>query len=157
MTWPALPDNSPIIQNIRSFMALLNDSQLRVVYAGAASVADYSCLAKTVRQIDEVLWHESEKELQFRGIQPKFSCDLTLVDVSTQELRLTPTQTDLLPVVALRVLGSCLYAAEIECDDDTEGQPYARLLGAMILTLNERLLRDGFKIEDAYSLKPEDL
>ncbi len=153
-----LSDDSPIVKSIQTFMRLLNDSQLRVVYAGAASVADYSCLAKTVREIDGALWQESEAEMKFRGLKPLFTFDLPLELIADQELPLTKQQLDVLPIVTIRVLGSCLEAAENECDDFKSGQPpLAPLLGAMVSALSDRLLLDGFKIESAYDLKPEDL
>jgi len=54
----------------------LADDQVLILYALGAEVADFSCLGNGIRDYVETLWLEMEKELNRRGVDKKFLCDL---------------------------------------------------------------------------------
>lgn len=56
----------------------LTDNEARVLYALGAEISDFSCLGRGVRKYVESVWLGFEKELEKRGIEREFFCDLEM-------------------------------------------------------------------------------
>lgn len=54
------------------------DDEVRFFYGLGAEIADFSCLGRGVRDHAELPWHAGREELEKRGIEPEFFCDLEL-------------------------------------------------------------------------------
>ena len=54
------------------------DDEVRFFYGLGAEIADFSCLGRGVRDHAEMPWSAGRAELDKRGIETKFFCDLEL-------------------------------------------------------------------------------
>jgi len=59
-------------------LTLMQDDEVKIWFAIGAEIMDYSCLGYGVRPYVESIWKESEIELDRRGIEPNFFCEMKM-------------------------------------------------------------------------------
>ena len=77
--WRDHPYNNPFpAKDLTLNLGVLSDMDLHLLYGCGAVVVDFSCLERGTRQVSMHVWHETEKELERRGIEPEFLMELKL-------------------------------------------------------------------------------